>query len=1132
MLGHVCIVEQAQVDRLAGIDQRGEAGELASAAAELHLLWEIAEVPVGQPGALEGIGLAAAAVGDARRTAQLLAQRRQVAAAGKFLAAVVDHAEVHREMRRQLALPLVGMHVGTGLAADECGKRLGQQALAGLRDGKEGGDGVGQRDQRAALVLGQELQECRQFLADESRHQPVDLGRLDAVEQVERQPQRHAVERMPGLEAVLELARHAVDDERLGEQGVVGADPLADDVLARQEQGPRIRRFGLAPPLLERGAVVDAGGNARVEHAEDALLVQPHPGLAGLVLERFDLLDQRAVVRVPFGLGVVLARHQRAADEELARELGVDRPVVDLAPRHQGDAVETHALEGDDARAVLLPVRLEIHARQQVPAGRLDPLRPHFGDGAREQPPGVRQFGGDDPLRPLLRQCRTGMDRQLDAARALVVALARSIRATPLLLLPRGKRRGEGAEADVAQQAREHCLVDGVVAGVLVVLAQAELGELGVQLAVDVAPFAHAPRRQEVVLQQGLQLAVALLVLQLLVVPLPQLEPAHEVGALVGEELVLLVGGLRALHRAVARVLHRQRAGDDQHLAHAALLLRGQQHPRDARVERQLGELPADLGQFALIVERMEFGEELVAVGDEPVAGRIDEGEAHHVAEPERLHPEDDARERRAQQFGVGEARPVGEVVLVIEADADAVGDTAAAAGALVGRRLADLLDQELLDLVARRIALDPGGAGVDDIADARHGERGLGDVGRQHDAAQGGGRLEDRVLLGDRKAREQRQDFGAGRMVLAQRLGGVADLALAGQEDEDVARTFERQFVGGVEDGANQIALGITFAPSPSGGELGRGREAIALGITSAPLDRLGHHVCSLPLGGRVGERARSNRLGPGLRPLSPDPSPACGRGEDAALAAFDGPPADLHRVQAAGHLDHRGAAEVLREALGVDGRRGDHDAQVGALLEQRLQVAEQEVDVEAALVRLVDEDGVVARQQRIALALGEQDAVGHHLDRGVAPNLVGEAHLVTDQAAEFAAEFLRNARGDRARGDAARLGAADHPAWPRCARFEQDLQAHLGNLRGLAGTRLAAQDQHPVRLERGEDVFAPGADGKVGIGNLQSCYSDSKTGFSAKYAKKREDRHRLRHSPSKGKITRNGNLRLRAYS
>jgi hypothetical protein len=46
--------------------------------------------------------------------------------------------------------------------------------------------------------------------------------------------------------------------------------------------------------------------------------------------------------------------------------------------------------------------------------------------------------------------------------------------------------------------------------------------------------------------------------------------------------------------------------------------------------------------------------------------------------------------------------------------------------------------------------------------------------------------------------------------------------------------------------------------------------------------------------------------------------------------------------------------------------------------------QVAEQEVDVEAAFVGLVEDDRVVATEVTVAADLGQQHAVGHHLEPG----------------------------------------------------------------------------------------------------------------------------------------------------
>jgi hypothetical protein len=131
------------------------------------------------------------------------------------------------------------------------------------------------------------------------------------------------------------------------------------------------------------------------------------------------------------------------------------------------------------------------------------------------------------------------------------------------------------------------------------------------------------------------------------------------------------------------------------------------------------------------------------------------------------------------------------------------------------------------------------------------------------------------------------------------------------------------------------------------------------------------------------------------------------------AVLLLLPGPEARFDRIEPAGDFDHRGRisvdGEVLAEALGIQRRRGNDDFQVAPLRQQLLEVAKQEVDVEAALVRLVDQYRVVLAQQRIGLGLRQQDAVGHQLDVGGRRDLVGEADLEADVAAEFGLEFLR---------------------------------------------------------------------------------------------------------------------------
>ena len=147
---------------------------------------------------------------------------------------------------------------------------------------------------------------------------------------------------------------------------------------------------------------------------------------------------------------------------------------------------------------------------------------------------------------------------------------------------------------------------------------------------------------------------------------------------------------------------------------------------------------------------------------------------------------------------------------------------------------------------------------------------------------------------------------------------------------------------------------------------------------------------------------------------------------------------------------------------------------------------------------MRLVDEDGAVGAQVGVGAGLGEQDAVGHHLEPGRGACAVGEAHLEADQVRVL--ELLPEPGGDAARGDAARLGAADQSgpagaavvggatfaALPsrvsgassspltRRLGLQCHLQRHLGQLCGLAGAGLAADDHHLVPAQGGNDLIA----------------------------------------------------------
>ena len=169
--------------------------------------------------------------------------------------------------------------------------------------------------------------------------------------------------------------------------------------------------------------------------------------------------------------------------------------------------------------------------------------------------------------------------------------------------------------------------------------------------------------------------------------------------------------------------------------------------------------------------------------------------------------------------------------------------------------------------------------------------------------------------------------------------------------------------------------------------------------------------------------------------------------------------------------------------EAVRVDGRRRDHDLEVGPAWEQLPDVPENEVDVEAALVRLVDDQGVVAAQHPVLADLGQEDAVGHEFHQRPLAHLGGEPDLVADAVPQPLADLLRDPLRDRARGEPARLGVADQP--PDAAA---QLQADLGELGGLARAGLPRDDHHLVVADGRSDVLDPRGDRQlVGVADLR---------------------------------------------
>ena len=199
-----------------------------------------------------------------------------------------------------------------------------------------------------------------------------------------------------------------------------------------------------------------------------------------------------------------------------------------------------------------------------------------------------------------------------------------------------------------------------------------------------------------------------------------------------------------------------------------------------------------------------------------------------------------------------------------------------------------------------------------------------------------------------------------------------------------------------------------------------------------------------------------------------------ACPRSASSPLPQRPVP--DFHGVGPAGYLHDRRAGEGRREPLRVDGRGGDDHLQVRALGQQLPEVAEDEVDVQAALVRLVDDQRVVPAQLPVAGELVQQDAVGHQLDQRVVGGHVGEPDLVTDRLAQRAAQFLGYPLGDRPGRQPPRLGVADLPV-----DAAAQLEADLGDLGRLARAGLPRDDHHLVVADGRQDLVLALADGQL---------------------------------------------------
>lgn len=164
----------------------------------------------------------------------------------------------------------------------------------------------------------------------------------------------------------------------------------------------------------------------------------------------------------------------------------------------------------------------------------------------------------------------------------------------------------------------------------------------------------------------------------------------------------------------------------------------------------------------------------------------------------------------------------------------------------------------------------------------------------------------------------------------------------------------------------------------------------------------------------------------------------------------------------------DDRCLAQELADRSAIQRSRHDEQAQVRTKEPLRFETEGQAgVGLEAAFMKLVEEDGAIRAEGRILLEQPGQNPFGHHLDAGLRPDLRVEPHAIADGVPGSFIERRRHALGRGPGGEAPGLQHEELPALKPGSI--QQRQRHTG---GLAGARWGSQERIGGPNERVAEV------------------------------------------------------------
>src|SRR5712672_3646359 len=107
---------------------------------------------------------------------------------------------------------------------------------------------------------------------------------------------------------------------------------------------------------------------------------------------------------------------------------------------------------------------------------------------------------------------------------------------------------------------------------------------------------------------------------------------------------------------------------------------------------------------------------------------------------------------------------------------------------------------------------------------------------------------------------------------------------------------------------------------------------------------------------------------------------------------------------------VDDRTSVEKRRHRSRLERRRHDDDPEISPRAPGLARQRDRKIGVDAALVKLVEDDGGEVRQQRIALQARGEDAFGYDEQPRVGAEAALESDLPADLAAERPALLMRD--------------------------------------------------------------------------------------------------------------------------